>query len=164
MSQVSLSLSIDSTRALLSNILLKDEEPHHGFAVSRLSPSYANLSNAAINSSISSIDISTALDLKDIVDSSFIEAVVDFHDFHCQKCGLYIEVHPELDEEGDGWSKVFICSRSLGPHDYGLCYHCGLLYGINPHCDSTEHDLLHLIRSQISSQIPSQISLQNAPS
>jgi len=63
------------------------------------------------------------------------------------KCGLYIEIHPKYDD--DTSSKIFICSNSdnNNPHKYCLCYHCGLLYGINPNQKSI--DIINILQNKI---------------
>jgi len=47
-------------------------------------------------------------------------------------------------------SKIFICSNHTVPHKYCLCYHCGLLYGINPNQTSSDHDIVNILRSKLS--------------
>eukprot|EP01083_Nonionella_stella_P069361 184906_1 len=74
----------------------------------------------------------------------FIKTLISYDALHCHKCGLYIEIHPKHDDEVS--SKIFICSNT-DPHQYCLCYHCGLLYGINPNQKSI--DIITLLQNNL---------------
>jgi len=100
------------------------------------------------NTSITTITSSTTIDisitnLKNT--NSFTKTLLEYHHLHCQKCGLFIEFHPKHDDETS--QKIFICSNNSNPHKYCLCYHCGLLYGINPNQKSI--DIINTLKSQI---------------
>jgi len=71
--------------------------------------------------------------------------LLSYKHLNCQKCGLYIKIHPQFDELT--CSKIFICSNHNIPHKYCLCYHCGLLYGINP--NQTSIDIINVLQSQL---------------
>lgn len=118
---------------------------------------YDNTSITTITSSITkttekdetTTEMTTIKVTKQILSStnSFTELLIKYHHLHCQKCGLYIEIHPKYDD--DTSSKIFICSNSdnNNPHKYCLCYHCGLLYGINPNQKSI--DIINILQHKI---------------
>eukprot|EP01083_Nonionella_stella_P085335 236611_1 len=57
----------------------------------------------------------------------YTKTLLQYHHLNCQKCGLYIEIHPKhTADEG----LIFVCSDSI-PHRHCLCYECGLLYDLN---------------------------------
>ena len=71
--------------------------------------------------------------------------LLSYEHMNCQKCGLFIKIHPQFDELP--CSKIFICSNRSVPHKYCLCYHCGLLYGVNP--NQTTVDVAEIFQSQL---------------
>eukprot|EP01083_Nonionella_stella_P075465 205176_1 len=64
---------------------------------------------------------------------------------HCSKCGLYIKIHPH-NNDTTSIQKIFICSNYTTSHKYCLCYHCALLYGLNPNQKTI--NLIEIIQSQ----------------
>eukprot|EP01083_Nonionella_stella_P138811 422502_1 len=66
--------------------------------------------------------------------SLYTKTLIQYHHLNCQKCGLYIELHPKnaTDE-----SLIFLCPNHQ-PHKHCLCYDCGLLYDLKPHKKPTD--------------------------
>ena len=113
---------------------------------------YNNPSLPTISTSITStITTTTTITIHDIQQNlksidSITRALLEFHHLHCAKCGLYIEIHPNYEDIHS--QKLFLCSNHFdNVHKYCLCYHCGLLYGINPNQKSL--DIISTLLSQI---------------
>lgn len=74
--------------------------------------------------------------------------LLSYEYLNCEKCGLFCPIHPNDDEENVCCSKIFICSNANHPHKYCLCYHCGLLYGMNPILNDSSNDIVQILQSQ----------------
>eukprot|EP00485_Elphidium_margaritaceum_P014397 CAMPEP_0202725740 /NCGR_PEP_ID=MMETSP1385-20130828/184256_1 /ASSEMBLY_ACC=CAM_ASM_000861 /TAXON_ID=933848 /ORGANISM="Elphidium margaritaceum" /LENGTH=465 /DNA_ID=CAMNT_0049391945 /DNA_START=91 /DNA_END=1488 /DNA_ORIENTATION=+ len=103
---------------------------------------YNNASIASIAETLSKVEITREL-LRD--NNSLTSSLLQYRHMHCEKCGLYIEIHPICDDICS--SKIFICNHRV-PHNYALCYHCGLLYGMNPNPLQKTIDVVSILRAQ----------------
>merc|ERR1712228_782728 len=111
---------------------------------------YCNTSITTITSIITSSNTNTQhikISITNLKNTHHSTAtLLNYKHLNCHKCGLYIKIHPQFDELP--CSKIFICSNHNIPHKYCLCYHCGLLYGINP--NQTSIDIINILQSQLS--------------
>jgi len=117
---------------------------------------YNNASIASIAETLSKVEITREL-LRD--NNSLTSSLLQYRHMHCEKCGLYIEIHPICDDICS--SKIFICNHRV-PHNYALCYHCGLLYGMNPNPLQKTIDVVSILRAQSEKSIADDIK-QSAP-
>jgi len=80
------------------------------------------------------------------IDNLYTKTLLKYHHLNCEKCGLFIELHPKHSrEEG----LIFLCSNSI-PHKHCLCYDCGLLYGLKT--DSKKIDIVSQLQYNNTSQ------------
>lgn len=60
------------------------------------------------------------------IHSEYTKCLLKQHSTNCEKCGKYIEFHPERSADA---SIIFLCSSST-PCSHALCYDCGILYNL----------------------------------
>jgi len=111
--------------------------------------------NARVES-YNNTSLQTTLD----IDNSYTKTLLKYHHLNCEKCGVYIEMHPKNPKEE---GLIFLCPQSI-PHRHCLCYECGLLYDLNANKDKM--DLLNQLQfnnttQPNSSQIDSNSSNNN---
>merc|ERR1712228_617171 len=60
------------------------------------------------------------------IHSEYTEALIKQQSTNCEKCGKYVEFHPERSADA---SIIFMCSNAK-PCSHALCYDCGILYNL----------------------------------
>jgi len=60
------------------------------------------------------------------IHSEYTKALIKQQSTNCEKCGKYVEFHPERSADA---SIIFLCS-SATPCSHALCYDCGILYNL----------------------------------
>mmetsp|Transcript_61220 Transcript_61220/g.55217 ORF Transcript_61220/g.55217 Transcript_61220/m.55217 type:complete len:426 (+) Transcript_61220:136-1413(+) len=80
------------------------------------------------------------------IDNSYTKTLLKYHHLNCEKCGVFIEMHPKNPKEE---GLIFLCPQSI-PHRHCLCYECGLLYDLN--ANKEKMDLLNQLQFNNSTQ------------
>lgn len=60
------------------------------------------------------------------IHSDYTKCLLKQHSTNCEKCGKYVEFHPERSADA---SIIFLCSNAT-PCSHALCYDCGILYNL----------------------------------
>ena len=60
------------------------------------------------------------------IHSEYTKALLKQQHTNCEKCGKYVEFHPERSADA---SIIFLCSNAT-PCSHALCYDCGILYNL----------------------------------
>ena len=64
----------------------------------------------------------------------YTQTLLGYGHLNCEKCGLFIPVHPEDPNES---GLIFVCSAKT-PHPHCLCYECAALYEVAGNADGEE--------------------------
>jgi len=78
------------------------------------------------------------------IDSEYTQTLLKLHSCNCEKCGKYVEFHPERSADA---SIIFLCS-SATPCSHALCYDCGILYNLKTETNVKEDIVKALTTSE----------------
>jgi len=82
--------------------------------------------------------------------SEYTKQLLAMHSCNCEKCGKYLEFHPERSADA---SIIFVCSNSAKPCSHALCYDCGILYDLKTETDA-KMDIVKALSAECGAESP----------